>query len=456
METALHLRRAALGLVALLGIGVSAPAGGEEEGDLEDILGAFEDEDPEFAVDMEAAESVGERGWDFSGSYELSGSINYLHHRSDTGTNYTGLQRLRNRLNLQFDARLSENWEVRLEGWGFYDLAYAIEGKRHYTHEVLDVYQRDAEVGEAWIRGSPHPNLDIKLGRQVVIWGRSETLRVLDVLNPLDNREPGRADLEDLRLPVTMARVDGYLGDWSLSLMGIPEMRPDKNPVVGSDFYPGSQPIGQEEPKAFRDWEAAGALTGIFSGWDLSFHGAWYWDDQPRFQPGNPDLVHDRLYMLGVGGNFTTGSWLFKYEFGYVNGLGFSQGPKRNRFDAFAGVEYYGFSDTTIVLEVLNRHLLSYDSALLQAPNFTRRNTQEIALRVSRNFWNDRLHITGVGFLQGWDARDGAVARIDIDYDLADALQAGVGVLTYWKGDLPPLSDWGRNDRILFKFRWSF
>ena len=34
--------------------------------------------------------------------------------------------------------------------------------------------------------------------------------------------------------------------------------------------------------------------------------------------------------------------------------------------------------------------------------------------------------------------------------------QAGVGLLSYWKGDLPPLSAWGRNDRILFKFRWSF
>ena len=52
-----------------------------------------------------------------------------------------------------------------------------------------------------------------KLGRQIVNWGRSDTVRVLDVINPLDNREPGLVDIEDLRLPVTMARVD-YFPKW--------------------------------------------------------------------------------------------------------------------------------------------------------------------------------------------------------------------------------------------------
>ncbi len=53
-----------------------------------------------------------------------------------------------------------------------------------------------------------------KVGRQIVIWGRSESLRVLDVLNPLDNREAGRVDIEDLRRPLAMVRVDAYQKLW--------------------------------------------------------------------------------------------------------------------------------------------------------------------------------------------------------------------------------------------------
>ena len=62
---------------------------------------------------------------------------------------------------------------------------------------------------------------------------------MLDVLNPLDNREPGRVDLEDIRRPVSMLNVKGYAGDWSAALIAIPEIRFDSNPVVGSDFFPG-------------------------------------------------------------------------------------------------------------------------------------------------------------------------------------------------------------------------
>ena len=163
---------------------------------MDDILGGFDEEDPTFEVTASSdVAPMGEpRWWDLSGSLEASGSFNYLRHKSATGTNYFGLQRLRGRVNLQLDADLSEGWKARLEGWAFYDTAYAIYGRERYTKEVLNDYQFDAQVGEAWIYGSLLDWLDLKVGRQIVIWGRSESLRVLDVLNPLDNREPGRAD----------------------------------------------------------------------------------------------------------------------------------------------------------------------------------------------------------------------------------------------------------------------
>ena len=90
------------------------------------------------------------------------------------------------------------------------------------------------------------------------------------------------------------------------------------------------------------------------------------------------------------------------------------------------------------------------------APHFTREDSQEIALRLSRNFWNDTLHLTLVGILLGIDARDGSIARFDLDYDLLDALTVGVGLLLYQRGDLPPLDTWGDNDRVIFKLKYSF
>ena len=441
-------------------LGAAHGARAAEPDDLDDVLGGFEDEAP--APGPESANAEAERIWDLSGSVELSGSVNYLSHRSDTGTDYAGLQRLRNRANLQLDVGLPVDWKLRVEGWGFYDAAYAINGRSDYTDEVRDEYEWDAEVGEAWLAGGVGERVDVALGRQVVIWGRSESLRVLDVLNPLDNREPGRVDLEDIRRPVSMLNVKGYAGDWSAALIAIPEIRFDSNPVVGSDFFPGTIELSERRPDHFEDSEVAVAVNGIFSGWDVSFHGAWFWNDLPRLDGPDgalvPDrLVHDQLWMVGSGGNYTRGSWLFKGELAYLDGLGFfGVGDDKSRFDVLIGAEYYGITDTTFVVEFVERHLFEHEGAIRGAPSFTREDSQEIALRLTRNFWNDTLHATLVGIVLGVDARDGSIARFDIAYDVLDALTVGVGLLLYQQGDLPPLDTWADNDRVIFSAKWSF
>ena len=448
------------GLCIALLLAAALPVRAQASDDLDSVLGGFEDEAPDLAA--HDADAGNERIWDLSGSVEISGSSNYLAHRSDTGTDYSGLQRLRNRANLQLDVNLPLDWKMRAEGWGFYDVAYAINGRSDYTDEVLDEYEWDAEVGEAWLAGGIGERIDVALGRQVVIWGRSESLRVLDVLNPLDNREPGRVDLEDIRRPVSMLNVKGYLGDWSAALLAIPEIRFDSNPVVGSDFFPGTIELSERRPDHFEDGELAFAVNGIFSGWDVSFHGAWFWNDLPRLDapaaaPLPERLVHDRLWMVGSGGNYTRGSWLLKAELAYLDGLGFfGVDDDKGRFDVLIGAEYYGVADTTFVVEIVERHLFEHERAIRRAPNFAREDSQEIALRLSRNFWNDTLHATLVGIVLGLDARDGSIARFDLSYDVLDALTVGVGLLLYQQGDLPPLDAWADNDRVIFSAKWSF
>jgi uncharacterized protein DUF1302 len=443
------------GLCFALLVAAALPVSAQEQDDLDSVLGGFEREEP---MPEAPSEDAAERIWDLSGSVELSGSVNYRAHRSDTGTDYRGLQRLRNRANLQLDVDLPYEWKGRVEGWGFYDAAYAINGRSDYTREVRREYELDAEVGEAWLAGDLAEHVDVAIGRQVVIWGRSESLRVLDVLNPLDNREPGRVDLEDIRRPVSMLNLKGYAGDWSAALIAIPEIRFDSNPVVGSDFFPGTIDLAERRPHHFEDTELAAALNGTFSGWDVSLHGAWFWNDLPRLDGAlvPTRLVHDRLWMVGAGGNYTKGSWLFKAELAYLDGLGFFGLRDKSRFDALLGAEYYGIADTTLVVEVVERHLFAYERGMRSAPSFTREDSQEIALRLSRNFWNDTLHATLVGIVLAIDARDGSVARFDLDYDVLDALTVGVGLLLYQQGALPPLDAWADNDRVIFKLKWSF
>jgi hypothetical protein len=179
---------------------------------LDAVLGGFEEESA--ATTESAAVGDEKRAWQLGGALTFGAAWNYAHDGPAPGeTDYRGLSRLRGKLNLEFDAELPRNWRAHVAGYGYYDAAYALNGRDQYTDAVLEEYQSEAELGEAWLRGRLNRQTDLKLGRQIVVWGKSDNIRITDILNPLDNREPGMVDIEELRLPLTMARLDYYLGD---------------------------------------------------------------------------------------------------------------------------------------------------------------------------------------------------------------------------------------------------
>lgn len=248
-----------------------------------ELLEGFEEEDPAAAplpkADAEAAR-IG-----FDGYLQLWSAVNYAHPPPQPGqTDWRGLSSLRAEFLLEMKTRLTDDWRALISGSGFYDLAYALNGRDQYTEQFLQAYEKELELREAFVQGSVTKSLDLKAGRQITVWGKSDYIRVTDVLNPLDVREPGLTDLEDLRLPVTMTRADYYVGDWSVTGIAVHEIRFNKNPVFGSDFYPYSAPLPPETipTSSWDNTEWALAVNGVFSKWDIAFYYAKLYNDQPH------------------------------------------------------------------------------------------------------------------------------------------------------------------------------
>jgi hypothetical protein len=449
--------------------------------DLDDDLGGFGDEE-EFEVEVDSDEpAVTERWWDIDGNVDISNDIAYFSHQANNPplfTDWTGLARLRTRLNLQLDFELPRDWEMRLSPYIWYDFSYLINGRSNFTDQVIDAYEWEGDFQDSYLEGPLLKNLDLKIGRQVVNWGRSDSLRVLDVLNPLDNRVPGRADIEDLRWALGMAKLDWHIGrSWRISGVAIPEMRFDTLPPFGSDFFPAASPGPPVvEPKSFENWEWGGGVTGIFEGWDVSANFAYVFENIPRLHPldvapfPTQTLVqkYDRLWMGGAGGNYTFGAWLLKAEAAWLHGFQFafldtSGGfptvaltDEKSRLDVLGGVEYYGFNDTTLALEVANRHIFDFEGLVRGFPTFQRENQVEYAVRYTADWLNARLQTTVFAVIFGGKAQDGAVIRLQGDYTLRDGLVATLGMVIYAAGELPPLSTYGRNDRVFIDLRYSF
>ena len=435
--------------------------------DEDDPMGGFDDDDDELEIEFDTSttEEV-DRWWNIDGSLVLSSSINWHAHRSAAGTNYKGLSRLRARLNLEFDADLPYDWKLRVSPHVWYDFAYLIHGFSRYTPQVLNDYEWEWDFQDTYLEGPLLHNVDLKIGRQVVNWGRSDTVRVLDVLNPLDQREPGRADIEDLALAVGMGKLDWYVDrKWTITAIAIPEIRFNDIPSFGSDFNPSPVPISKAPvPTPFTDWEAAASVRGIFEGWDISFHYAYIYDDLPHlrvvgFTPGVGPIfqqVHSRLHLAGAGGNYTFGSWLVKGEIAWLDGFEFLSVPDDfSRLDAMLGVEYYGIAENTFAIEVVERHLFDYNEMIL-ATAFTREDSVEYTIRWTADWFNARLTTTVLAILLGYKVQDGVLLRAQGEYELYDGLSITAGILLYQAGELLPFSTWGRNDRAFIDIRYSF
>ena len=397
------------------------------------------------------------------GSISLVGSSNFAHAAPAPGeADYRGLSMLRTVGMLGVDVDLG-TWQARMSGHGFYDAAYAIQGREQYTASLLDEYEQELEFDEVYVEGSLTSSLDVKIGRQVVVWGKADNLRVTDILNPLDNRVRGMVDIKYKRLPVTMSKLDYYTGDWNLSTILVNEIRFDKNPVYNSDFYPGDRPAAPEKkPTNFSlDTQQLGlAVNGIFSGWDLSFYQAWVYDNRAHLSltSETPVREHSRVSMSGMAGNVAFGNWLYKGETAWWHDLeyGAAPGEQFDRVDLMLGLEYTGFNETMLSVEFVNRRIVDFDQRLGMSPDYAQQDLQQTAFMFSRDFANDTIQFKALCTIFGTHGEDGSFERFQLEYDLSDHVTLTGGVIFYQSGDLIAFSDLEDNDRIFFEYMYAF
>lgn len=401
-----------------------------------------------------------------SGSARLAASYNFAHNPPEADrTDWRGLSRLRTELLLELNVTPANSLRMFFSGKADYDFVYQINGREEYTDEVLDTHESELELWEVYLQGSITKQVDFKIGRQIVVWGVSDNIRVVDVINPLDQREPGITDIEDLRLPVCMTKLDYYRGRFNFSGIAIHEVRFNKNPPFGSDFYPLEVSLPEDIPDSnLSNTQLAFSISGIFSGWDV----AVYWADvycadtylsmEKHGESSTVRQKHARVGMAGSAANFALGNWLIKAEVAWFDGLKFTHSPEKDysRLDFLAGVEYAGFTDTLVTLEIVNRHLLDYDKALETEPDHYDEDQFQWVARLERDFMNENLTLTMLVSVYGETGNDGSYQRFSAGYDINDSLKVTGGVVCYQSGDLSLFENVGDNDRFFLEFKYSF
>jgi len=369
---------------------------------------------------------------------------------------HDNISSLKSSLFLDYEYKFENGFKFKANIKAYYDAMYDIKGSEKFLQDELDELRSEVELFDAYIEGSISDNFDMKLGRQVVVWGRSDTIRVTDILNPLDNRRPGMVDIEDLRLPVAMAKFDYFIGDWRVTPIAILEQRFSKNPPYGSSFNP--LPNTGINNESYSDVTYALSVGGEFSGWDVNFYVARIHNDAGQVVNAPiPRIEHDKVNMFGTALNFLTGSWLFKTELAYFDGFKYTTTGDKSftRTDALLGVEYKGIADTLISYDIVTRRIGGYDNGLMNEFNPLNKQSYQHAFRVSSDFMNASLTANYLISLNGEKLDEGGFQRAWVKYELGEGINTNIGVVDYIGGSLvfDTIKD---NDMVFADISYSF
>ena len=201
----------------------------------------------------------------------------------------------------------------------------------------------DLELRELFLDGYWH-DLSFRLGKQQVVWGQADGLRVLDQVNPLDFREFILGDFEDRRIPLWMLNLEYALNDGALELVWIPDQTYADLPDAGAlfeftspKFIPAAPPLGtpiasvrRSKPERFmRDSDFGVRLSQFLGGWDLSLNYLYHYEDTPvtRRRLGASGIEietrYERSHLVGGTASNVFGKFTFRGEFGYSTGRHF-------------------------------------------------------------------------------------------------------------------------------------
>ncbi len=368
-------------------------------------------------------------------------------------------------------AVVQNTFDLRLERRTGLGALYVNPVLYHYpsrTHEP-ELFLRQAYIDVYTDR------FDLRVGKQQIVWGKSDGVFITDVVSPKDLREFLLPDFQEIRVGVTGVSLNYYQGGSTIQAVWLPLFEPNRLPgpeslwSMPTPLFPAQVTIDPErealEPK-LENSQLFGRWSLLGSGVDLEVVGAWYLDPAPVYHlepsgdaPGSGMTAraeHHRLLMGGGSAAWSAGGVILRGEAAYQAG---------RRFQA----EVPSFPDGTMESDFLH-YMLGADYSVLgvdvsgqfiqevvldHRPGILRRERTGTATLMLRDSLRRETLTLELFTYYGVDDED-ALIRPRVFWDLADGyeLQVGMNIFTG-----PASGTFGRfepNDMVFTKLKLSF
>jgi hypothetical protein len=205
-------------------------------------------------------------------------------------------------------------------------------------------------------------NIDVRVGKQNIVWGRADALNPTDVLTPKDFTLLSAKDEEERRIGTAALKANVYRGNYTLSMIWLPIFNPTTLPLSGVPGFTLTQ-----NKRSQGDWTYQGLAvkldqTGGEVDWSLSYY--YGLDLIPIGIPLSPTqtvLEHNRIHMVGADFARTFGRIGVRGEGAYVH----TQNPDGSNPFLKNPYVYYVLGADHDVTEDLNVNLQAYQRLII-------------------------------------------------------------------------------------------
>lgn len=350
---------------------------------------------------------------------------------------------------------------------------YSGVSEPHYYGE--HTYLELREVYLDWYFGENY----LKLGKQQVVWGETDGLRVLDIINPTDYREMILPDFEDSRIPIWMVNYSRSFSNVNLQFLFIPDTTTS---LVGDGLYAPSSPrfvpsitggfsaISIEDDKGvdtkLGNTDVALKITHSLDGFDLGFIAISQYNDTYVIE-SNYEVIDDlttltlspkyfRRNLLGFTYSQAFGDLVVRSEaaisdaqYSYLKDNTVNKGLQRSKELSYALALDWSILDDGIITGQFFQSILSSSGK-----NLTRDKTDSSWSVMLSQYFVNQIYNVDLMFLQNINDRDG-LFRAKFNWAYSDALNVSFGG-DYFFGDSEGLfGQFESNDRVYFTVEYT-
>jgi len=311
-------------------------------------------------------------------------------------------------------------------------------------------------------------NWGFKAGRQIIIWGKADGLRITDVISPMDLTEFLAQDYDDIRMPVTALVISKFSTNWVLDLVVVPAFQayrlPGANNPWGFDF--GDDIIMDDAQTPEVNWsniEFGGKLSFYLSGVDFDISALKTWNKSPVYsyyldESSNFHMKpeHHRMGIVGFGFSKALSQVIIRGESAFYLGKEFSSAfenyetglQEKNSINYLVGIDWYPGNEWTITGQFSDEYILDYSESIENNEH-----TYVSTLGITKKVIRSTLTISSFAYI-GLNEGD-FFNRTSIDYSLTDNIHVIAGA-DWFQGDAGLFGQYNDNSEVFIKAKYNF